>query len=115
MMSLELDEAALSVVPSRKNEHDGSRFLMLWDTGDRECVATRGCGRARPGSLRCAVHRYASGCGYISFHALSATDEMARHLDEQNVPWLVTDLSTMDEISKGHIPYGRILSPQLQA
>ena len=117
MMSLDLDEAALAVgFPVVKMNMMGREFRMLWDTGATENVL-------RPEvadeldlvrtDVQFTVMRQSAG--YIVRFATTATEEMAlSSWTNKNVPWLVTDLSTMDEIfGKGTARIDGFVSPQL--
>jgi|GEM_PF-3227729 len=117
VMSLELDEAALSVgFPVVKMNMMGREFRMLWDTGATENVLRPEVAEELDlvrSDVQFTVMRQAAG--YIVRFATSATDEMALgSWTNKNVPWLVTDLSTMDEIfGKGTARIDGFLSPQL--
>lgn len=117
IIALDLDAAALAVgFPVVKMNMMGRNFRMLWDTGATENVL-------RPevadeldlvrSDVQFTVMRQSAG--YIVRFATTATEEMTlNNWSNKNVPWLITDLSTMDEIfGKGSSRIDGFLSPQL--
>jgi hypothetical protein len=117
IIALPLDREALAVgFPVVKMQMQGRSFRMLWDTGATENVLRTELVNELDlvkSEVQFAVMRQSAG--YIVRFATTGTEDMSLgQWKTTNMPWLVTDLSAMDDIfGKGEQRIDGFLSPQL--